>query len=284
MKPFTFVYTFPLRMTALFLIIMGVNFERFGLVNLTIMAIATCMLLGDCILKDRRAWIALLAVLLFLLYTQWHHSENNRFLLIYWVLAIVICLSEKKQEEALTWNARMLIGLAFASAFLHKLLMGEYLNGSFFENTLLSDPRLKNVCVLLGGLAKETVINHYKMLDIMYLFPGSSIISEFTTTTKLKAIGIFLSYWTLIIEFLIAFSFLALPLKKISTIRDFFLITFIATTYLITPVPRFGMVLCIMGLTQCSPTHPIRRNLYLALFILQPFTLLMSSKIWSVLP
>ena len=45
----------------------------------------------------------------------------------------------------LAWNARALIGLAFAFAVLWKLLSPDYLDGRFFRVALVEDHRLEPI-------------------------------------------------------------------------------------------------------------------------------------------
>ena len=90
----------------------------------------------------------------------------------------------------------------------------------------------------------------------------------------MAAASLVLSYWTILIEGLVAASFLLKMSRWLYQKRDWILIGFVITTYAVIPVLGFGALLMVMGLIQAKSNFIART--YLGLLITMP--------IWMPLP
>ena len=96
--------------------------------------------------------------------------------------------------------------------------------------------------------------------------PHSSLSVTLETSEALRAVALGASYWTLLIEGVVAIAFLLAGIQWLAHARDWLLLLFVATTYFLLPVLGFAYVILIMGLAQCSSEHTGKRLVYLGLF------------------
>ena len=92
----------------------------------------------------RRAtlWWALVGCLGAGVHQVWTQADNHQYLIIYWVLAVALAAGTIDPAGARAVAARWLLAAVFALATLWKLSNLAFVDGSFFEFTLLTDSRL----------------------------------------------------------------------------------------------------------------------------------------------
>lgn len=216
-------------------------------------------------------WGSFFVFMLLVILTEWHFMDNHKYLMTYWVLACALSVSKKEVDKLLEWHARLLIGFAFMFATVWKLLPGEWLDGSFFYSVFLFKDLFKGIAMLVGGLTEAQLLQNYQMFQTLLLVPGSEYGVHPVGSEALYLFALFSSYWVLFIEGMVAFSFLARS-QSFEKGRDYFLLIFLATTYLIAPVERFAITLSVLGFAQCPVQKRNLRICYLLLFVLLPFS------------
>lgn len=251
-----------LRLTALLLLLYGSSDLW---LDLPLQALCGALLLSPFLLRSFGAW-ALVCVLFWgFNASDWQWIDNHKYLMSYWALVCALCLLSRRPGELLAHNARWLIGLAFLFATAWKLLAGQYLDGSFLHHTFLADGRLSAAARWMGGVAPELLAQNRLYEDQLALNPAPGFYAQFATTPLMRQVALISSWWTLLIEGLVALAFLVPPrwgtgqgggfqrlLGWFSATRDLWLLVFLMTTYLLLPVLGFAYLLAIMGFCQCA--------------------------------
>jgi hypothetical protein len=218
--------------------------------------------------RSAKFWFVVAATVLIGNWQQWAQMDNHKYLLGYWCFAFFCALQTEETEKTLATAARCLIGLSFLFAVFWKVTSGDFLDGSFFQHALLTDDRFAHIARVLGGLtvpmervnaaAREALVNYDSRLTSVQLL----------TTAGVASLAKFLTWWTLLIEALVAVTFLWPAQTKVSDSRDFFLLIFILSTYAVAAVIGFGWVLVIMGLAQCAGRFRYMRLAYVLAFVI----------------
>jgi len=203
-------------------------------------------------------------------YFSWPLNDNHAYLLIYWCLAVTICLLTTDSKKFLAINARYLIGFVFAFATIWKLLLSpDFIDGTFFKVNMLTDPRFESFAQLVGGLSYE---KYWELHD----FVTQHIDGKIVGLTQLPEIpnryglvATFLTFYTAILELLVAITFLWPEGKGVSKYRDYLLLLFCATVYSVATVEGFGWLLLAMGISQIyNKKNNNLKILYLLVFAL----------------
>jgi len=198
---------------------------------------------------------------------DWPLPDNHAYLLFYWCLAVTLALSLGDPERLLSVNARLMIGLVFAFSVLWKLVLSPgFMNGTFFDVTMIADPRFEGFTRVAGGLTAEG----YEALRGFVLgeFAPYDAADVPVIPPRLAALSHFLTYWTIAIEAAVAVFFLLPPRLTASRMRDYLLIIFCVTTYAVANVDGFGWLLLAMGAAQMEEGRARVRLLYVAAFLL----------------
>ena len=104
-------------------------------------------------LRDRPLlWWALLGCLGAGVHQVWTQADNHQYLIIYWVLAVALAAASVDPVRARALAARWLLAAVFSVATLWKLSNLAFVDGSFFEFTLLTDSRFAPVASVIGGI------------------------------------------------------------------------------------------------------------------------------------
>ena len=259
-------FELALRLTLLDLLLRPIGYWEIRPFVLTLAVIA--FLLPNQV-RNPVIWFALSFLTGLRVILDWPLSDNHAYLLCYWCLAISSSLISKDGENCLKLNGRVLIGLAFAYAVLWKLALSpDYLDGRFFKITMLTDSRFESFTQLIGALTPE------QMEELRYFISqhvdGQILQSQEIPNQPERFVlaSQMLTYSTLVLEGLVALSFLW-PLRKgISKIRDIFLIFFCITTYALATVQGFGWLLIAMGVAQTDPDRWKTRLAYIAVYLL----------------
>jgi hypothetical protein len=196
----------------------------------------------------------------------WLALDNHHFLHVYWLAAIALTRFASRPNEALRTVARILIGLAFTFAVVWKLLVPEFLDGSFFELTFGADSRLANVSVALGihedgfHRANREVIDSWRNPGVDPA-PG-----ELAVSSSIGPLSVLLAWLTVVIEGAVAIVFLAPLRARWRWLRDAALLVFVAATYPLAPVLGFAWLLICMGAMASHLRTPWRYGLYVTAF------------------
>jgi len=221
-------------------------------------------------LRSKFVWMPLAFLTGLRVLLDWPLPDNHAYLLFYWCLAISISLFSRDSRRCLSFNGRMMIGLAFAFSVLWKVfLSGDFMDGLFFRITMLTDRRFEWFTHAVGGLTaaeyenlKWFVAQH---VDGQIPFSGTEIPAQ---PGRFVMVSQFLTYWTVFVESAVALLFLVPGERGLSRFRDFFLVLFSVTTYSVATVEGFGWLLIAMGVSQCGDERKAVRFLYIAAFFL----------------
>jgi hypothetical protein len=216
---------------------------------------------------DPRFWFVTAMVVMAGNYQNWFMVDNHKYLLGYWCLALFCCLLTEAPEKTLAQIARKLIAFSFLFAVFWKIASHDFLNSTFFHYALLLDDRFRGVSELLGGMTNELMEANRTAYRALLNFDSRIAAVQLLFTRGITYLARIVTWWTLLIELLVAVSFLWPLGKSISRWRDFFLIIFILSTYSVAPVLGFGWTLIIMGLVQCENRYRYVRWLYMAAFV-----------------
>ena len=199
-------------------------------------------------------WLGLAAVFAFSYSTTWFQQNNHDFLKLYWCVAIGVSLLVSDWRGAIQFNARVLIGICFLFAVLWKAVSPDYITHDFFNLFILQDSRFRLISEFLGGVSaaelrafQQEWVSHTAFGD-----PEGSL--AIPLAAKVAWIAPVMSWWTLFIEGLVAVAFLLPRGKGLSKWRDATLLSFVFTTYFVTPVLYFAWILIAMGVVQCDRT------------------------------
>jgi len=211
-------------------------------------------------------WLALSGLAAWRVIAGWPLADNHAYLLVYWLLAVGLALLSREPERVLAWNARALIGLAFAFAVLWKLLSPDYLDGRFFRVALVEDRRLEPFTRWAGGLDDDALQERRDFLAQHVDGPGIAGVAP-PEPARLRALALGATWSTLALEAAVAVAFLAPPGRRV-WLRHALLLFFCATTYAVVPVASFGWLLLAMGVAQCDLDARRTRLAYLGVFAL----------------
>lgn len=214
-------------------------------------------------------------------FLDWPLPDNHAYLLFYWCLAVSIATVSRDAGRCLSFNGRMMIGLAFAFSVLWKVfLSGDFMDGRFFRIAMLTDHRFEWFTQMVGGLTaveyenlKQFVSQH---VDGHFPFSGREIPPQ---PARFVMVSQLLTYWTVFIESAVALLFLVPGERGLLRFRDFFLVLFCVTTYSVATVEGFGWLLVAMGVSQSGDGRKAVRFLYIGAFLLIIFYRF-AAKIW----
>ena len=213
-------------------------------------------------------WLLLTALTGLRVVLDWPLADNHAYLLCYWCLAVALSLTSDDRPAFLASNGRLLIGLAFAFATLWKLLSPDYLDGTFFRVTLLTDGRFEGLTLLFGGMTPELLESHRDALLAHVDGPALQATTGPVEPPRFLQLARLATMWTLVLEATVAATFLAPVGWRLSRHRHGALLLFCATTYAVATVEGFGWLLIAMGLAQCEPGRRWTPRLYVGVFFL----------------
>jgi hypothetical protein len=239
-----------------------------------LLGLAAVGLLRPAWLRAPSVWLVLAALAGARVALDWPLADNHAYLLAYWCLAAALALLSKEPNAALAGNARLLVGLVFAFACIWKFVLSDdYLNGTFFQITLLTDPRFEGFTQILGGLDLVAIEQLRAVLerhrDAVPGDPGGGVVLPAGLVTLAAAA----TWWNLAINAAIAVAFLwpfrGWPGARTSAnLRHVLLLVYCVVTYAIATVDGFGWLLLAMGAAQCHPSSRCLRGAYIGAFVL----------------
>jgi hypothetical protein len=218
-------------------------------------------------------WFVIGVFLLAGAFARWYTTDNHRYLMGYWCIALSLSLGSTEPPAALRNNARWLIALCFVIATARKLASPDFLDGSFFHHVLLTDARFDKLTAFAGVTPemRESNLKAVRAL-VQYASPLTSV--HLRDTTAIPPLATALTWWTIAIESLLTVAFVVPNHWPVGRYRDLVLIVFSATTYAVAPVVGFGWTLLVMGFVQAENRGVWLRWAYIGAFALLEFYLL----------
>ncbi len=219
--------------------------------------------------RDRRLWAAFAIVLVAKTLRHWFTQDNHLFLLTWFAIAMALSLRSADAARAARDNARRLIGLSFLFAALWKgPLSGEFLNGSYFTYTFLTDVRFHGTARLVAGVPEEALQDSYAAAYQLGVAASDAVVLR-GPSPRLHVAALVAAWWTFAIESALALAFLAPPSwARLHRARNILLLLFGATTYLVVDIETYGWSLMAIGAAQSEPERPGLRAAYLAAGVL----------------
>ena len=215
-------------------------------------------------------WFGLCAMLAVNHVELWATLDNHQYLITYWCLAMGTSQLLPSTRRALATNARLLIGLCFLFATLWKFMSAEFIDGTFFHFTLLTDRRFSGFADLVGGVPVEVTAANISALETLTRPYGGVDVIQLEDSPRIGGLALFLAVWTITVEGLLALIFLVPLRDRQAPLRDGALLLFMVSTYPVATVVGFGRVLAVMGLAQSPNRLGFERPLYLLLFLVLP--------------
>jgi hypothetical protein len=200
--------------------------------------------------RDARFWVALAALTAWPLFWNWPFSDNHDYLRAFAAVSVALALAAREPGVSLRTSARLLIGGTFFFATLWKLALSpDFLDGTFFRVTLLSDPRFHDLAVLAGGASWETLDAFDAALREFLAGRPAGWPGAFVEPGGLRPLALALTLFTGVIEVAITAAFLW---PRLARWRNALLIAFGASTFAFASVRGFGWLLMALGVAQCE--------------------------------
>jgi hypothetical protein len=212
-------------------------------------------------------WGLIAAVSGFVVLRQWYPIDNHKFLLAYWALALAFSfsLSEEHRQPFLVKTARFLLVFVMAGAVVQKTLAADYLDGSFFEFTLLTDQRFEPFMAALGVHAGDLSYNRGVISWLQAANPEHDTSAVLRLSSSVHNIALVVTWWDYLVQLAIAAAFL-IGTRWLDLLGHVLLLAFVVTTYLAAPVIGFGWTLSIFGYALSAGRSPKIALCYLATF------------------
>ncbi len=259
-------YNLALRLTLLDLILRPIGSWEIR-VPVLIASILGLVIPG--LLKNPAIWFLLTGFTLSRVIVDWPLSDNHAYLMFLWCFAIFIS-ALKKDKILLTKNARLMIGLVFVFAFIWKAFLSpDFLDKRFFSVNMIEDPRFSEFTQVTCNISKDD-LDYFR--DYVKQHVDGNLVFAEVINFNLKCINKiagFLTYYTIVLELLVALFFLIPKKISISKYRDYFLILFCISVYSVATVEGFGWLLIAMGISQSD-----NKKLPILLYILSFFIIL----------
>ena len=237
-----------------------------------LLAAPSLMLVFPRLLHSAAVWGVVAIAIALRIADDWPLADNHIYLLGYWSLAVAIALRHWETAAALAQMGRWLLGLAFALAVLWKAALSpDYLDGRFFRVTLLTDPRLVEPAMLLGGLTAADLEQSRRAL---YALPEGAELrdpEQVVETNRLRMLSTLSTWGVLAHESAIAAAMFLPSFPMVILARHVLLLGFCAITYAFAPVAGFGWLLLVIGLAQVPSDKAGLGLTYVAAFLLVIF-------------
>lgn len=251
------------------LVILLVSTEETWVLQVGVMSLAVAGIVDRRLLRSAAYWFAMLAVYVVGVSGLVVVIDNHEFLLGYWLLALALSRLLVDPASGLATSARLLIGFAFAFAALWKGLTPDYTSGNAFHSFLLFDPRFVGVGPALGGLPFAEATANYDILEVVLAVGDADAAISVFDTPGVRRVALGMTWWTLVIEGLVAVCFLAPPRSFVGRARHVVLLVFLFTTYVLAPVMGFGWLLIALGVAQAPiEKHRLLLPAFAAAFVL----------------
>lgn len=219
-------------------------------------------------------WVGICLLFIHKILINWAWADNHKYVMTYWSSAIAISLAvdQRRRNEVIATNARLILGLSMLFATIWKAIAPEYMSGAFFEVLFLTDRRFDGTIALLTDLTYGELLENQMRLEYLrsgymdWIEPQSQ---QLNSSELVRTIALIATWWTVLIEGAKGVLFL-IPWngKTIFLLRNIALLAFLFTTYIIAPVPGFGCSLACMGMATCLDRGDGWYRLYQLAFLL----------------
>jgi len=252
------------------LLVLLLDASLFWFQRLPIQILCGLGLLLPALARDARFWAGLTLLTAWPLVWNWPFSDNHDYLRALAALSVTLALGARDPAATLRTSARLLVGGTFFFAALWKLVLSpDWLDGTFFRVTLLSDPRFHDLAVLAGGVSWETLDAFDAALRDYLAGKQGGWPGAFVEPAGLRPLALALTAFTGALEAAIAASFLW---PRLARFRNPLLIVFGASTFAFATVRGFGWLLMALGLAQCRDDERRARVGYVAtLFLIEVY-------------
>lgn len=224
------------------------------------------------LVKKWQLWIPLTLITATAHFVDWLPVDNHKWLMLYWLLAFSIgTIVHRFDMQALRDLLRttawfMLIFLMFFSV-VQKVIGGDYLNGAFFEYTIISEDRFYPIAHFLGGMSNEDFFGNDEQF-----WPkdgGGNLLPEFklNTSERITIIALGMSYLLILIELLIP-AYLLFRDSLSQNIAHILNGVFVVGVYLVAPVYSFAFFICLLGIASQQKRSPPFIFMYVLLMML----------------
>ena len=230
--------------------------------------------LGIVFARVRRSpafWLALASGLATSVYHDWWTKDNHKYLMAYWCLAMWGTLQTSDPATALRKSARWLIAGCFAFATFWKTMTPDFMDGRFFQFSLLFDERLSGIGRELADLSDQQITANKDAIKQLTGWIDTTRFVSLQGMDALRPWALKMAWWTVLIEGAVAVAFLAPDGSALAKTRNAMLLAFVVSTYLLAPVLGFACILLAMGLAQCHPRDTFGRVGYIAGFVALQF-------------
>jgi hypothetical protein len=236
-------------------------------------------LLWPRVLQSTLTWYAIAALTGARIASDWPLADNHIYLLAYWALAVALALGAADPPRVLEQSGRKLLAGAFLLAVLWKgALSPDYLDGRFFRITWLTDPRLEDAVLLVGGFTGDQL--ELSRAALQPLPEGAELLDppRPSEPPRFRWLVAASTWGVLVIEALIALACL-LPLRGRAVLaRHLLLLLFCIVTYAFAPVAGFGWLLLAIGVALTGAQQRVLRAAYVGAWFL---VLLYSEVPWA---
>jgi hypothetical protein len=259
-------FELALRLTLLDLVLRPVGN---WLLRPLILSLAVVALLRSNWLRQPAVWMVLAILTGARVILDWPLADNHAYLFSYWCLAIALALAASDTSRVLALNGRLLIGLVFLFASIWKItLSGQYLDGTFFQVTMLTDPRLEGFARVAGGLGEQAYLQLSEAVNQHLDAPPGTAIPMPEMPERFRTVAMMATIWNAMINPAIAIAFLWPARNPDQPLRHLLLLVYCATTYAIATVDGFGWLLLAMGAAQTRGNQLSVRRAYILVFAL----------------
>ena len=199
---------------------------------------------------------------------RWEGVDDHIILGTYWALAVSIGLLLGRPEQVLARSARWLIGLVFLFAASWKVSSADFRDGEFFTLYLLADPRFETMARLVGGIDQATYAQNTRAIASLYDVEAMNLTTTLAVGPRIRVLAFVMTWWGVVVETLLAVTWLA-PLRgRMSSVRHLLLFVFCATTYGLVAISGFGAILLVMGMATVNEHARLRNSYAIAVIVL----------------
>jgi hypothetical protein len=234
-----------------------------------ILGIAAVAILRPGWLRNPAVWLVLAMLTAARFVLDWPLADNHAYLLAYWCLAAALALWTPDPDRTLAFNGRILIGLVFLFACLWKFTGSDnYVDGTFFQVTFLTDPRFEGFAQVAGGLDMQELGELREHVEQHRDSTPPIDTAGVPVPARFQALATAATAWNLFINAALAIAFLLPRGRWLHVLRHILLLVYCIVTYAIATVDGFGWLLLAMGAAQCEPDQRRMRWAYIAVFVL----------------
>ncbi|MGI9264573.1 MAG: hypothetical protein ACR2QU_06580 [Gammaproteobacteria bacterium] len=260
------VFDLALRLTLLDLLLRPVGDWT---VRPFVLALAAIALLRTNWLRHPLLWLVLATLTAVRVIVDWPLADNHAYLLSYWCLAAALALFAKNPGRVLARSGRWLIGLVFLFACVWKLTVSDnYVDGTFFQVTMITDDRFAGFSRIAGGLDDENYAVLREAVTQHLDAPPGHQTSMPEVPPRFRYLALAATGWNLFINAALAILFLWPSGSRVRTLRHLALLTYCVVTYAIATVDGFGWLLLAMGAAQTRLEQVRLRRAYIGVFML----------------